>query len=216
MFTVMIQFGSVLAVMWLYRAKILGAFLGLPSDPAARRFALMLVIASIPAGLAGRAARRLGQEPALSESRSHRGRLHRRRRRDPADRALPAQRRSCSRLTRRPSRGRSPSGVCQMLALVPGVSRSGATIVGGLLLRSRSSGGGGVLVLPRDADAGRRVSARFVGGARPSGARARRGDRHRVRHGVSRRAGGREAVSALRGALRFRPVCLVPHRGRAW
>ncbi|HEY7188241.1 MAG TPA: undecaprenyl-diphosphate phosphatase, partial [Vicinamibacterales bacterium] len=42
-FTVMIQFGSVLAVMWLYRAKILSVTLGLTSDPAARRFTVMLI-----------------------------------------------------------------------------------------------------------------------------------------------------------------------------
>ena len=38
-FTVMIQLGSILAVMWLYRAKILSVVRGLPSDPDARRFA---------------------------------------------------------------------------------------------------------------------------------------------------------------------------------
>ena len=38
-FTVMIQLGSIFAVMWLYRAKILSVIAGLPSDPDARRFA---------------------------------------------------------------------------------------------------------------------------------------------------------------------------------
>ena len=51
-FTVMIQLGSILAVMWLYRQKIVSVIAGLPSDPDARRFALVITVASIPA-LAG-------------------------------------------------------------------------------------------------------------------------------------------------------------------
>src|SRR5919112_2549503 len=52
-FTVTIQLGSVLAVMWLYRAKIAHVATNLPSDPDARRFALMIVIAFLPAVVAG-------------------------------------------------------------------------------------------------------------------------------------------------------------------
>ena len=52
-FTVMIQLGSILAVMWLYRSKILHIVAGLPSDPDARRFAAMILIAFAPAVLAG-------------------------------------------------------------------------------------------------------------------------------------------------------------------
>ena len=37
-FTVMIQLGSILAVVWLYRAKLAGVLAGLPSQPEARRF----------------------------------------------------------------------------------------------------------------------------------------------------------------------------------
>jgi undecaprenyl-diphosphatase len=52
-FTVMIQLGSILAVMWLYRAKILTVIAGLPSDPNARRFAIMIGVATVPALVAG-------------------------------------------------------------------------------------------------------------------------------------------------------------------
>ena len=52
-FTVMIQLGSILAVMWLYRAKILSVIAGLPSDPAARRFAITIAVATVPARVAG-------------------------------------------------------------------------------------------------------------------------------------------------------------------
>jgi undecaprenyl-diphosphatase len=52
-FTVMIQLGAILAVMWLYRAKILGVTAGLTTSPDARRFTLMLIVACIPAFVAG-------------------------------------------------------------------------------------------------------------------------------------------------------------------
>jgi undecaprenyl-diphosphatase len=52
-FTVMIQLGSILAVMWLYRDKILRVLGGLGSDPDARRFALMILLATVPALVAG-------------------------------------------------------------------------------------------------------------------------------------------------------------------
>jgi hypothetical protein len=47
-FTVMIQLGSILAVMWLYRARILEVIVGLPTKPEARRFALILFLAFLP------------------------------------------------------------------------------------------------------------------------------------------------------------------------
>ena len=52
-FTVMIQLGSIFAVTWLYREKILAVVSGLPSDPAARRFAFKIVLATVPALVAG-------------------------------------------------------------------------------------------------------------------------------------------------------------------
>jgi undecaprenyl-diphosphatase len=52
-FTVMIQLGSIFAVMWLYREKVVAVLAGLPSDPGARRFAVMVGVATMPALLAG-------------------------------------------------------------------------------------------------------------------------------------------------------------------
>ena len=52
-FTVMIQLGSIFAVVWLYRAKILDVVTGLPSRPEARRFAAMVLVALVPALVAG-------------------------------------------------------------------------------------------------------------------------------------------------------------------
>ena len=39
--------------MWLYRAKIVRVLRGLPSDPDARHFVLMILIAFLPAAVAG-------------------------------------------------------------------------------------------------------------------------------------------------------------------
>jgi len=52
-FTVMIQLGSIFAVMWLYREKIVAVVSGLPSQPEARRFAAMILLATLPALVAG-------------------------------------------------------------------------------------------------------------------------------------------------------------------
>ena len=52
-FTVTIQLGSILAVMWLYRVKILHVLQGLPSDRDARHFVLMILVAFMPAAVAG-------------------------------------------------------------------------------------------------------------------------------------------------------------------
>jgi undecaprenyl-diphosphatase len=131
-FTVMIQFGSVLAVMWLYRAKIINAFLGLTSDPAARRFAVMLIVASIPAGLAGVlladwVKSRLYESPGVIAGAFIIGGalilLIERFRPTPV----------VFEADKTPVPRAFAVGICQMLALVPGVSRSGATIMGGLL-----------------------------------------------------------------------------------
>ena len=43
-FTVMIQLGAILAVMWLYRERIMTVVLGLFSRPEARRFTLSMIL----------------------------------------------------------------------------------------------------------------------------------------------------------------------------
>jgi undecaprenyl-diphosphatase len=52
-FTVMIQLGSILAVMWLYREKLMEVASGLGSNPQARQFAFKVLLATVPALLAG-------------------------------------------------------------------------------------------------------------------------------------------------------------------
>ena len=131
-FTVMIQLGSILAIMWLYRDKILTVLRGLTSDPAARHFALMIVLATLPALLAGAllstfvkrvlyasfgvmgTAFLLGGIVMLIAERFR-----------PKPTTFDADRMPLGRAL--------AMGCAQTLALIPGVSRSGGTIVAGML-----------------------------------------------------------------------------------
>ena len=128
----MIQLGAILAVMWLYRAKILSVVTGLGSDPDARRFTRMLVIACIPGFVAGAFLADFVQA-VLYESLSVIGwafvlggivMLLVERYAPPA---------VVTEADRTPVGRAFAIGLCQMVALIPGVSRSGATIVGGRL-----------------------------------------------------------------------------------
>jgi undecaprenyl-diphosphatase len=132
-FTVLIQLGSILAVMWLYRVKIARVVRGLPSDPESRHFALMIVVAFLPAAVAGAllssyVKRVLYTTPSVISATFIIGGavmlVVERYRRPPT--VLNADHTSLSTAL--------GIGLCQVLALIPGVSRSGATIVGAMLL----------------------------------------------------------------------------------
>jgi len=130
LFEIVIQTGAILAVCWEYRAKIASVLGGLPRDPGAQRFALNLAIAFLPLailGLAfGKAIKAQLFQPipvALAfivggvfilwaERRHHVVRIQ-----------------SVDDLTWRDA---LKLGFAQALALIPGTSRSGATIIGGL------------------------------------------------------------------------------------
>ena len=130
-FTVLIQLGSILAVMWLYRAKIARVLRGLPSDPDSRHFVLMILIAFLPAAVAGAllsgyVKRVLYTTPSVIAASFIVGGIVmlvvERFRRPPV--IVDADRTPLSRAL--------GIGLCQVLALIPGVSRSGATIMGAL------------------------------------------------------------------------------------
>ena len=132
LFIVMIQFGSILAVMWLYRAKIAEVVRGLGSSAAARRFALNIIIAFIPAAVAGAVLapfvkRVLYYSPGTIAAAFIAGGIVILL----VERAQP--RVTVSDVDHVPMPTALAVGASQALALVPGVSRSGATIVGGLL-----------------------------------------------------------------------------------
>ncbi len=132
-FTVMIQLGSIVAIVWLYRVKIVRVLAGLGSDPEARHFVLMILVAFLPAAIAGAllsgfVKRVLYTTPSVIAISFIAGgivmlvveRLR------PVPVVKNADHTSLWRAL--------GIGACQTLALIPGVSRSGATIVGAMLL----------------------------------------------------------------------------------
>lgn len=132
-FTVLIQLGSILAVMWLYRQRLVDMVVGLPRRPEARRFAAAVLAAFVPAVVAGlflagfvkTVLYESFQAIALAFMVGGVILLIVERWRPPAS-VTDARDTSVAR--------GFGVGIGQTLALVPGVSRSGATIVGGMLL----------------------------------------------------------------------------------
>jgi undecaprenyl-diphosphatase len=130
LFSIVIQSGAMLAVCWEYRAKIAEVLLGLPGDRAAQRFALNVLVAFLPLAviglLFGKAIKTyLFNAPVVAlafivggllilwaERRQHRIRIE-----------------SIDDLSLTDA---VKLGLAQALALIPGTSRSGATIIGGL------------------------------------------------------------------------------------
>ena len=130
-FEIVIQTGAMLAIVWEYRAKFAGAIAGLARDRQARQFVMNLVIAFIPAAVLGLAfgsyikAALFKPVPVAiafivggfvilwAERREHR---------------ITVQSVDDMRWT-----DALKVGCAQAFALIPGTSRSGATIIGGLL-----------------------------------------------------------------------------------
>jgi undecaprenyl-diphosphatase len=132
-FTVMIQLGAVLALMWLYRGKLLGVIAGLPSSPEARRFALMVLVAFVPALLAGVfladfVKTVLYESPQIIATAFILGGIVML----VVEGLQPTA--TVHEADRTPLGRAFAVGACQALAVIPGVSRAGATIVGGRML----------------------------------------------------------------------------------
>jgi len=133
LFDIVIQLGAILAVCWVYRERLFGAALGLASEPPAQRFVVNVVIAFLPAAIAGVFLYRIINEVLFSpwvvavslivggflilliERVRPRPWIHDVETMSPAT-ALGI-------------------GCCQILAMIPGVSRAGATIMGALIMR---------------------------------------------------------------------------------
>jgi undecaprenyl-diphosphatase len=131
-FEVVIQLGAIFAICWIYRHRFFRVVTGLFSDPDQTRFARNVLLAFIPAMVIGFFAHGfiksvlfspwvvvttlvLGGFAILLIERIRPEPRHHAVERLPAPTALQI-------------------GLCQAVAMIPGVSRSGATIMGGLLL----------------------------------------------------------------------------------
>jgi len=132
-FCVLIQLGAILAVLALYFSKLWGAVVRLPSDPGARRFALSVLVAFLPAAVLGVLLHDfikhvLFDSPLVQCISLIVGGvvlLF-------VDRLAPLARRSDP--MKIPLLTAFIVGLFQCLAMIPGVSRSGATIVGSMLM----------------------------------------------------------------------------------
>ncbi|MFH0731076.1 MAG: undecaprenyl-diphosphate phosphatase [Pseudomonadota bacterium] len=130
-FEIFIQLGAILAVCWEYRQKLIHVTAGLSKDPQARRFVFNLILAFIPAAvfglLLGKTIKAYLFSPApvamafvvggvvilWAERRKHTVHV------DEVDAMT--------------WKDALKVGFAQCFALIPGMSRSGATIIGGLL-----------------------------------------------------------------------------------
>jgi len=133
-FEVVIQLGAILALLSVYAARLAGLLASARTDPAARRTIVSVLLAFLPSVVVGILLYRIIKQvffetPLLIAIMLILGgaillvvdRIAPKRPRHNDAFALPA--------------GKSLAiGLCQCLAMVPGVSRSGATIVGALLL----------------------------------------------------------------------------------
>jgi undecaprenyl-diphosphatase len=134
-FDIAIQAGAILAVMWEYRARIGAVLGGITSDPRQQRFAMNVIIGFIPAGVLGflfnkaikahlfapvpvATAFIVGALVILWAERRHK--------------MLPGSHR-VETVDDMTALDALKVGCAQIFALIPGTSRSGATIIGGML-----------------------------------------------------------------------------------
>ncbi len=133
-FTILIQLGAILAVVALYFQRLWAVALRLPHDPTSRRFVLSVLIAFLPAVVIGLAAhdyikKYLFESPTIICSSLIIGGIVLL----VIDRWRPAPMREDA--MRFPLGTSFVIGLFQCLAMIPGTSRSGATIVGAMLQR---------------------------------------------------------------------------------
>ena len=130
-FEIVIQTGAMLAVIWEYRARFARALTGVKSDPVAQRFVVNLIVAFIPAAVLGLTFGKMIKQHLFHAV--------------PVAIAFIVGAFVILWVERRQRRPRVESvddmrwtdalkvGIAQAFALIPGTSRSGATIIGGML-----------------------------------------------------------------------------------
>jgi undecaprenyl-diphosphatase len=134
-FEIVIQAGAILAVCWEFRARLVAAVTGLPTNPVAQRFVVNLIVAFLPAAVLGllfaKAIKRHLFAPVPVALAFIVGALiilwvERRQRASPSTVRIDDV--DAMRWT-----DALKIGFAQALALIPGTSRSGATIIGGMV-----------------------------------------------------------------------------------
>jgi len=131
-FDIFIQLGAILAIVWLYRARLTRTVLAARHDPASRRFLLNLVVAFLPAAIVGFLAHdwikaRLFTPVVVATALVAGGLVILL-----IERLRPRERVADVADIRPPTA--LGVGLAQVLSLIPGTSRSGATIMGGYAL----------------------------------------------------------------------------------
>jgi undecaprenyl-diphosphatase len=131
-FEIVIQLGAILAVCWAFRGRLAEAVAGLGSDPRQQRFAANVVIAFLPAAVIGAVLHKFIKDVLFSPwvvavSLVVGGILIL-----VIERFRPRPR--IEEMEEMRLRDALGVGFCQCLAMVPGVSRSGATIMGALMM----------------------------------------------------------------------------------
>ena len=135
-FTIVIQFGAILSVVAVYWRKFWDVLIGLSASPEARQFTINVVVAFIPSAVVGLALIKVINTyllqptfamPVIAASWIAGGLLILF-----FERIAPKPRHLDG--DRLPLKKAFQIGCCQILAILPGVSRSGATILGGELL----------------------------------------------------------------------------------
>lgn len=131
-FNIFIQLGAILAIVWLYRTRLTHAVLEARREPKSRRFLINLVIAFLPAAIVGFLAHdwiksRLFNPTVVAVALVVGGLLILL-----IERLAPAPK--VHDVSEVPPRTAFGIGLAQVLSLVPGTSRSAATIMGGYLL----------------------------------------------------------------------------------
>jgi undecaprenyl-diphosphatase len=133
LFDIVIQLGAILAVCWVYRERFTKATLGLASDPTQQRFVANILVAFLPAAVVGALAYRLIKDVLFSPwvvavSLIIGGVLIL-----VIERVRP--RPNIENVDQMRMRTALAIGCCQILAMIPGASRAGATIMGAMMLR---------------------------------------------------------------------------------
>jgi undecaprenyl-diphosphatase len=131
-FDIFIQLGAILSIVWLYRARLAHAVVATRDDPLTRRFLGNLLIAFLPAAVVGFLAHdwikgRLFNPTVVAVALVVGGILIL-----VIERWAPPTR--VSDVAAVPPRTAWGIGLAQVLSLIPGTSRSGATIMGGYAL----------------------------------------------------------------------------------